>query len=514
MNAQPQPQPAPLKKSWISKHPYVVIGLILVGCLAPFLNRAMHTDDALFVWTGEWIQKHPGDFFGFQVNWWVSGLPMWVANWNPPLFSYFLAGVAFLFGWNEMGLHLACLAVSFAAAAGIYSLAKMWCERPLLATIVAVFTPAFLVSSTTLMCDVPMLAFGIWALVFWERALAKRGRWWSFILAGGLAGLAVLTKYSAVILLPLLPILSILRARKAGWWLLGLVVPLAMITGYELLTVKMYGEGLFTAAEHYARMHRYSFPGGWKARGIVSLTFTGGSLLPLMLFAPFLWRWRTLLIGGVVIFGVLLGMLQFGGNWGLNENPELLYNWSFLLPILILMAGGIHFLLLTASEAWRRRDKTTIKLVLWIVGGIVFATTLNWTVNAKGFLLIVPPSAILLVRRLSMRRDNSISDFWYLLPMVPTVAVVLEVAIADYQLANSARTAARQIAEKYKPSNQKMWFEGHWGFQYYMEKLGGQSIDIERSRLEPGDIVVVPWINYGFVSLPVGRVGRVDCFGI
>ena len=188
MNAQPQPQPALLKKSWISKHPYVVIGLILAGCLAPFLNKALHTDDALFVWTGEWIQKHPGDFFGFQVNWWISELPMWVANWNPPVFSYFLAGVAFLFGWNEMGLHLAGLAVSFAAAAGIYSLAKMWCERPLLATIIAVFTPAFLVSSTTLMCDVPMLALGIWALVFWERALAKRGRWWSFVLAGGSRG--------------------------------------------------------------------------------------------------------------------------------------------------------------------------------------------------------------------------------------------------------------------------------------------------------------------------------------
>ena len=97
----------------------------------------------------------------------------------------------------------------------------MWCERPLLATVIAIFTPAFLVSSTTLMCDVLMLTFWIWALVLWERALASEQSRWQFVGAGVLAGLAVLTKYSAVTLLPLLPILSILRTRKLGWWLAG-----------------------------------------------------------------------------------------------------------------------------------------------------------------------------------------------------------------------------------------------------------------------------------------------------
>jgi hypothetical protein len=162
-----------LKKSWISAHPLRRDWVHPGCCLGPFINKAIHTDDVLFVWTGEWIQKHPADFFGFKVNWWVSAIPMWVANYNPPLMSYFLAGVASLFGWNEIVLHLACLAVAFMAAMGIYSLAQMWCERPLLATVVAIFTPAFLVSSTTLMCDVLMLGFWIWALVLWERALAN-----------------------------------------------------------------------------------------------------------------------------------------------------------------------------------------------------------------------------------------------------------------------------------------------------------------------------------------------------
>ena len=142
------------------------------------------------------------------MNEWFSAIPIWKANWNPPGMSCYLAGVASLFGWNEIVLHLAGLAVAFMAASGIYALAQMWCDRPLLATVIAIVTPAFLVSSTTLMCDVLMMTFWIWALVLWERALASGQSRWRFVGAGVLAGLAVLTKYSAVTLLPLLPILS------------------------------------------------------------------------------------------------------------------------------------------------------------------------------------------------------------------------------------------------------------------------------------------------------------------
>ena len=130
-----------------------------------------------------------------------------------------------MFGWNEIVLHLAGLAVAFfGRRLAFIPSPKCGVERPLLATIIAMVTPAFLVSSTTLMCDVLMLTFWIWALVFWERALANEQSRWRFVGAGVLAGLAVLTKYSAVTLLPLFPILGILRTRKLGWWLLGLAV--------------------------------------------------------------------------------------------------------------------------------------------------------------------------------------------------------------------------------------------------------------------------------------------------
>jgi hypothetical protein len=368
------------------------------------------------------------------------------------------------------------------------------------------------------MCDVLMLTFWIWSVVLWERALTSREQSrWQFVGAGVLAGLAVLTKYSAITLLPLLPILSILRTRKLGWWLAGLAVPLMMVAGYEWLTAGMYGKGLLSVAANYANTHRVRFPGGWTAKDIVGLAFAGGSLLPVLFFAPWLWRWRTLLAGGIVILGMGLGMFQLGSNLGLIHpwaNPELLNRWDFLLQVALLTAGGLHLLLLVVAEVWRRRDIISITLGFWIVSGFLFAIVLNWTVSARSFLPVVPVAAILLVRRLGATRGNSPTGGWWLWPLVPAAAITLSVVMADYQLANSVRAAAEQITTQCKPAGHKLWFEGgaYGTFQYHMEKLGSQRIDVERSLLQPGDVVVVPWFNNASFTLPPGSVGWIDVF--
>jgi tetratricopeptide (TPR) repeat protein len=101
------------------------------------------------------------------------------------------------------------------------------------------------------------------------------------------------------------------------------------------------------------------------------------------------------------------------------------------------------------------------------------------------------------------------TDGRLLWPLIPAAAITLGIAAADYQLANLARTAAAQIAEKYKSASHTVWFEGHGAFQYYMEKFGGLPIDFERSFLQPGDTVVVPWIG-SRVPLPTGSVGWIE----
>ncbi|HUC84669.1 MAG TPA: glycosyltransferase family 39 protein, partial [Candidatus Acidoferrales bacterium] len=384
--------------SWLARHPLIVIGVLLAACLGPFLNQAIQTDDTLFVWTAQWIEKHPLDFFGFKVNWWSSAIPMWMANWNPPLWPYLLAGAGGLLGWNEIVLHSVGFVLAFVAAAGVYRLAWMWSEQPLLATAIAILTPAFFILSTTLMCDVTMCACWIWTVVIWERASANDESRWQFVGAGVVAGLAVLAKYSAITLLPLLAVFCLARRSNLAWKLAGLAVPVAMIAGYEWMTGRMYGHGLLSLASYYARADRFGFQGGWQAKGIIGLTFVGGSLLPLLFLAPWLWRFRTWTTSGLLLLGLLLGWFWLRGDPGLmhpwvDADGYLMKLWDFRLQVLLLTLAGLHVLLLAVAEMWQRRDRIAFLLVCWIGGVVFFATVLNWTVNARSFLPAVPAAA-------------------------------------------------------------------------------------------------------------------------
>src|ERR1051326_8601327 len=79
-------------KSRLSRVPKWIwaAGLVFV-CLVPFVNKAFHIDDPLFLWTAQQIRHAAGDFYGFRLNWFGLEMPMTDATANPPLMGYFLA---------------------------------------------------------------------------------------------------------------------------------------------------------------------------------------------------------------------------------------------------------------------------------------------------------------------------------------------------------------------------------------------------------------------------------------
>ncbi len=484
----------------------MVIALLLLAGVGPFMDKAVHIDDPLFVWAADQIQKDPLHFYSFTVNWFGSVMPMTLATCNPPLTSQGLALVRHVFGPGEIPMHGALLLVAFAAAAGMYRLAGNWCAWPLLATVLTITTPVFLVSSTNIMCDIPMLAVWIWAVVCWEHALKTGGRLW-YLLAVSLAGLAVLTKYSAMTLLPLLPLIGLLRQKKLGTWLLWLLVPPGIMGLYEAYTAHLYGQGLISAAASYANQYRYFLTGGWLGKTVIGLVYLGGCLLPTTLLAPFIWRkqqlfWGTLAVGGMATLTLLA--LPAGGLPGLTTAGEA-RGWV-QLEMILMLAGGLHALVLTGVELGRRRDVVSAMAALWIGSGFLFAAVLNWTVSSRSLLPLVAPVAILIVRRLE--RTPALAGKPQPLLLVLLVAGLFSVGLswADAELANSGRTAARQIATDYPLAQARLWFEGHCAFQYYLEPLGGQAVDYGNSLLQAGDRLVVPGNNSNLLNPPADAV--------
>ena len=143
------------------------------ACLFPFLNKAFHIDDPLFIWTAKHIQTSLFDFYGFTGNWYGTEKPMAEVIKNPPGTSYFIALVGFLFGWSEIALHTAFMIPAVVAISGTYYLGKQFCSRPELAALATLLTPAFLVSSTNIMCDIMMLSLWVWSLVFWVQGMKE-----------------------------------------------------------------------------------------------------------------------------------------------------------------------------------------------------------------------------------------------------------------------------------------------------------------------------------------------------
>src|SRR6202030_3348031 len=111
----------------------IFLSVLLFVLLVAFLHRAFHIDDPLFIWAARHIQAHPGNPYGFAVNWYGASMPISDVAKNPPLASYYIALAAVALGWSEPALHLAFITTAVAVGIGTYLIAGRLCAHPLLA---------------------------------------------------------------------------------------------------------------------------------------------------------------------------------------------------------------------------------------------------------------------------------------------------------------------------------------------------------------------------------------------
>ncbi len=500
--AQSRPATLPAEKPWPIP-PLACALLLTAACLLPFVNKAFHMDDTLFLRAAAQIHNHPLDFYGGEINWYENPTPLSQVFQNPPLASYYLALLAWIGGWREWTLHLGFLVPALAAVWGTFALARSWCRQPLLATLVVIATPAFFVSATDLMCDVLLLAFWVWSLAWFERGL-QRNQWLPFLVSGVLAALAFLTKYPGFALVPLLAAWGVIRLRRAGTWILAPLIPLAVAAGYELLTRRLYGNGLLTHAVSYAAITRVHSP---VRDTVVGLAFAGGCLLPILLYGPrCLPRWA--LVASLLVAAALLpALLSRKLLWADDQVPH----WLAKVQFVLFVAGGIQIALLSILEWRSRRDPVSLLLLFWLAGVFVFAVFVNWTLNARTLLPMAPAFAILLARRLESVTLPVRRLLW---PLAVVLPATLLVAKADFDFANANRAVATDFCSRYAGPGRTLWFQGHWGFQFYMERGGGQAWNFADPQPRPGDLIAVPPNNsnvYGETNAPVRVVESRKC---
>jgi len=145
----------------------------------------------------------------------------------------------------------------------------------------------------------------------------------------------------------------------------------------------------------------------------------------------------------------------------------------------------------------------------------LFAVFFNWTTNGRSLLPMAPGVGILLARQWDRLTGDRRWRAWVLAAgLTGSAGLGWFAARADFQLATAVHDSARVICAKYAHAPRPLWFQGHWGFQYYMSENGAMALDLNNSSLLPGDNLVIPGNNSNVIPPAEEKASRLDRFEV
>ena len=478
--------------------PDLIWVLALLAVLSvPFWGKAFHIDDAFFLAVAENVRRDPlRPFAGAaaldDIDRRVFGRLGTAPNTfetlsHPPLVPCVIAAVAAAGGgareWPE---HAAFFGFALLAACSQYQLARRFTSRPWVAALCLVSSPIFLVSSHSLMTDVPALALSLAALAAFVRG-SDAGHTGQLLLAGLLAGLALLTRYVAFGLLPLGVAYVVLKRRPARKAALALL-PMAAVWGAWCVQNWLTQGTLHLAASlrHYVEYYGSGAFAGSElaARAISDLSALGGAafaFVPLLLAAG---------RRSVAVFAACLAAaaaLCGADVFGLEDLRDYSVNQRIALS---LSFGAGAFLLCEATRRSWSASRDAAFLWLWLAGGCLASVCLLPFGAARYMLPVLPPLALILSSPqpgLPGRRP-----LWVGLSFAVTMVLGGMLAAADAEFAAVYRRAARELPAA--SGGGRVWFIADWGFRYYMERDGHRYLLSTDQSPTEGDVVIVPRI--------------------
>jgi hypothetical protein len=502
--------------------------LLLLAMLFTGVNalKPIHIDDAAYYYYANHIARRPLDPYGFQVFWYQAPEPAQNVL-APPVLPYWWAIAIRLFGDRPYLWKLWLFPFSILFVFSLDALFRRFArgvERPLVR--MTVLSPAFL-PSLNLMLDVPALALSLSAIAVFFRANERKSLWGA-LAAGLIAGVAMETKYTAFLgpatmllytavgALPAVP----LRWRTALSRLrLGLAAPAVaalLFVAWESFMAWRYGESHFLHEfrlgdqGYLQKLAWWSFPllalvGGVAPQvGVLGLVALGRR-------ASAVAAAGTVVAAGslaVALFSVEIDLAPYAERLGLGDIDIVccsLEQGIFTLfgAALASIATVIACRLLRIRWANLRRARFWQMhlldrfLVLWLaleVAGYFAMIPFGAVRRVMGIVVV---GTLLTGRLLSVTRRSRRS---MLVNGVAAFGIALGLLFyaVDLREAWAWRAVAQQSAEfiRQRDPDPKIWYVGHWGFQFYAERSGMHPVVLAahpaRELLRTGDWLIVP----------------------
>lgn len=476
-------------------------GVVVIALLAtvPFLDKAFHIDDVLYLLGADQIRQSPwapyGDKDETLVLWdALDGGPasLYQTDFNPPLWKYVLAGAIGIVGHDERKLHALSAVVTLLGAIGLYLIANRWTNRPVWCVAMILLSPFFL-PGQNLMLEVPVLCLAAWGTFFHQRAW-ESGRTLDIALGGVFFGLAVLTKYSAGMLIPVFVVGSLLHRRPR--------VALSAVVSFGFVAL-WYAHNQWIYGEWHVSSHGVLFdPESWPIRALSVLRSVGSVafLGPIILVA--LARLR----GMLWVAGILAASIAVGAIDVLQARTFYQVNGMVILPIQaahfwIFTSLGTATLLgmialslsqwLGAPSEWKEA-RTDRFLEFWILVMLLFNVTSTPFCAVRHLLLALVP-----LTWWTARQAAPLAPLMSRVALVVTIALGFSLAAADRELANFYRQLARENIRQDIAAGRRVWFTGNWGIHYYAAREGALPLfrgteEHGLGRPHPGDRIYNP----------------------
>jgi len=455
------------------------------------LDKAFHIDDNHHLDFAQWIANNPfrpmsGSVFADHE--WIA---IHATN-QPSLYFYLMAAWGTLFGWSELSMHSLLAIFSFFAIVAFYHLCQNIISKfSLFATACLALSPAFVTGQNT-MVDIPLLA--IWISFFAIATKSQTKTLKGYLALSLLCSVAILTKYTSLILLPALFLIIYL---ERDWKKLGfLLIPLIALALWSLWNYFDFGQvHLF---------NRKASPKSWFAPIRHSFWWIGiaGAISPFALYFFYckaklakqdnLWKqqrlWQFFLVSNLISAILVLISVAIPLS---DKITNLIFNYSFLangLGMIILALNGTHLISST------KFDTRLAILWYWVVASFLFIVAFTPFMAMRHVLLALPAIIILCFYTF----EHLPSQVMTLIPLRKacqylalglTIGITSLLAAADYWFAHISREQAKLIASDI-PKNSRIWFTGHWGWAWYAPLEGMLPLDKRNIQAQVGDYFV------------------------
>ena len=487
----------------------LIIILFVLFLTLPFANKAVHIDDTVFLYIANQVTKEPLKPYSFNLEWsTLTGLATHITD--PPLISYYAALIMVLFGESKLVLHISYIIFPLLAGVSMYYISKKFTETPLFPTLFLITSATFVVMSHNFMLDIPFLALFLASLSFYIYGVDYENNY-LIGLGAFFCSLALLTKYSGLVLLPILAVYSLFKNKPKS--LIYLLIPLTTIVLWNLYTFKVYGLPHTLQIFYYMLNSQSSFAlNSIIIRIITNFTYIGGaSIFPLMLIYPFLLNKNNRVYYFIILtFALILSVILYfvSANFSYRYMIPQLMLFTFFLStgmffIFVIVkhyATPLKKLLKTIYSNGLNKLLYTIKikysndffLFSWLIIGFLFNSTIAGGA-ARYSTILIPPLMIMyftVITHFSLLSAKKIYNF-VVLTLILNLVLCIALSYADYQLAGTYRDFAEYVDKsKIVEDKGKVWFTGYLGFQYYMEAKGYTALGLNDNSPKKGDFII------------------------